>query len=156
MNRRLFLGLIGGTIAAAATPAEFFALVGDVAPTVVPEPFRLVQDIIFSAGEDGFYTIRRVQGDVALLGVQLRAGGSYRWLAPPGWEFVLQPNEPGLVIDGPRVDHWWMGWKEHKPDGTHVYGSGSDYSDPIPLTVNDVPLEQWHPARDEDVFEDED
>lgn len=155
MNRRLFLGLIGGSMAAASTPEIFRALVSEsrdagLVQTLVPSLTRYVNDICFWVGETGFYSVERGHDGLTLIGTGLSAGGGYRWAALPGYEIVMLPNAPALAIVGPSVTQWAMVWTEHQPDGRHRYMADSKGHDRVSMTVGDTPedVHDWLTARD--------
>lgn len=141
MNRRLFLGLIGGSVAAAATPEAFRALVVDAPPAVMPLAAFVtcyITDVCFACTATGIYTIGRA-GGMELISTGLAAGGMFRWVAPPGWEIMLPPGSPALVIDGPGVAEWSMLWTEQQDDGPHRYAADSFGRERVPLTIGDLP-----------------
>lgn len=143
MKRRLFLGLVGGTIAAAATPEIFSVIVQQHTPVLSPAwAQRLVMEVFFSCNEGGLYTVRRAGSERELFHpMWMTAGGMYRWVSVPGFEIVLLPDQPTLVIDGPGVDQWSMIWSEQKDDGMHRYSAGSTYPEPVSMTVGDTPID---------------
>lgn len=117
MNRRLFLGLVGGTIAAAATPLEFQALADALAPAVLAPSMRFLSSLRFSVRASGLYTVR--------LGAPPYPGVIQTYLADGGSlcyqnaiSIALPPNEAGLLIEGPCVDSWQMIWTEVVDNGT--------------------------------------
>jgi hypothetical protein len=121
LTRRTFLGLLGGTIVAAATPADFQQLVTAAkGPAPGPDSWRYVQSLWLHVPAAGLYEVQRASGAV-LLQMHLAQHGIFCWEALGNYEITLRPGEPALCLAGPAVPDWKMTWG----DQTHTYETRS-------------------------------
>lgn len=115
MNRRLFLGLVGGTMAAAATPKAFWQIARSFPP--VSAGTRYVSEFVINASVTGCYELRRANRPDCyppLFVTGLHANSMLRWVTVPGEEIILLPEDPMLVISGPGVPTWTILWHDEQ------------------------------------------
>lgn len=123
MNRRTFLGLVGGAIVAGPSIEWFKANAGHKNVYATAEECtayfaqrRSVMEIAFIADPDlppGRTTISRADG-AKLLELLLMPGAMYQYMMPFGHEIIILPNEPMLSIEGSGASEWSVTWRDEK------------------------------------------
>jgi hypothetical protein len=123
MNRRSFLGLLGGAVVIAATPEFFTQGFGDLVAPAQPTDgiARLFDLTIFNdADEPALFSVSRANSPDALLRFGVARGGIFRWYATPESEIALPQGIASLMIDAPPFIHWSAAWRD---EHNHIWVS---------------------------------
>ncbi len=116
MNRRQFLGFIGGVMVLAPL-AEWPTFEADVAQDARPsrQPWVFVDSFELAAEEDGVYSLSRVgakPSDGPLIVYPVQKGGWFCWFAPRRGELAFPDGVASFMVDGPPTSHWAMRWSK--------------------------------------------